>query len=628
MNGAALIRSAEAFRVVPSDQATGFRMQQGFGVHIIPLQYAAAAAVRSAIEPFVPPGRTVRIDAARNLLIFTGTGAEARDLEKLIEVFDVDWMTGMSFAIFTLQTAEAKRLTQELEQVFGESFDGPLSEIVQFVPIERLNSILVITPQAAYLDKAAAWIERLDRGEEGVDQRIYVYLVQNGRAKDIAAVLDEVFGAGRANGGLLDAGALAPGLAPIELTDYPRSPTPELRNSTERAAAAAAEDADGASADEIAAEPAVVSATEGAVGEGIAVGAEEGIRIVADERNNALVIRATPAQFRMVQAALRQLDLVPLQVLIEATIAEVTLNDQLKYGLQWFFVNGDFTLSFSEAAALIPAAVVPGFQLPVHADRCARGSQRTDNDHGRAGHILAPAHGPGQRDSPPPGRRPGPDRDAIGRLGHRSGCTDRQCHRVSRYWCHPGHNPACQCERPGGHRHHPGGEQRGRDRNLRYRFADHSAEADRKQRRRADGRDDSPGRPHPRRQDKLGDRNPCAFGYPHPRQSLQDHGRQDAADRAAGASDAASGPGHPGRARCDRGAAPASALADAPRVEHPRAGDSTAAATPKEPTTAGGDATCAAGGRSRRFNDRANDHETHARAVGNSTRASREWPWL
>ena len=317
MNGAALIRSAEAFRVVPSDQATGFRMQQGFGVHIIPLQYAAAAAVRSAIESFVPPGRTVRIDAARNLLIFTGTGAEARDLEKLIEVFDVDWMTGMSFAIFTLQTAEAKRITQELEQVFGESFDGPLSEIVQFVPIERLNSILVITPQAAYLDKAAAWIERLDRGGEGVDQRIYVYLVQNGRAKDIAAVLDEVFGAGRAKGGLLDAGALAPGLAPIELTDYRRSPTPELRNSTERAAAAAAEDADGASADEIAAEPAVVSATEGAVGEGIAVGAEEGIRIVADERNNALVIRATPAQFRMVQAALRQLDLVPLQVLID-----------------------------------------------------------------------------------------------------------------------------------------------------------------------------------------------------------------------------------------------------------------------------------------------------------------------
>lgn len=362
MNGAALVRSGEAYRIIPLDQAASFRMEPGFGVHIIPLRYAGAAAVRTAIEPFVPPGRALRVDVARNLVIFTGTGSEARDLEELIQVFDVDWMAGMSFAIFPLQTAEAKRLSQELEQVFGQGFEGPLSEIVQFVPIERSNSILVITPQAAYLDKAAIWIERLDRGGEGVDRRIYVYLVQNGRAKDLAAVLDEVFGTG-ADGGALDAGTLAPGLTPSALTSYPRSATPELRSSTERAEPEPVENVDTESPGEIVAEPAVASAEAGAAGEGIAVSGEEDIRIVADERNNALVIRATPAQFRMVESALKQLDLVPLQVLIEATIAEVTLNDRLKYGLQWFFENGDFSLSLSDTAALIPAAVVPGFNF-------------------------------------------------------------------------------------------------------------------------------------------------------------------------------------------------------------------------------------------------------------------------
>ena len=387
MNGAALVKSGEAYRIVPLDQATSFRIQPGFGVHIIPLKYAAAEAVRGAVEPFVPPGRTLRTDVARNLLIFTGTGAEAHDLEELIQVFDVDWMAGMSFAIFPLQSTEAKKVVEELNQVFGQNFDSPLSDIVQFVPIERQNSILVITPQAAYLDKAAAWIERLDRGEGNVDQRIYVYLVQNGRAKDIAAVLAEVFGATTGGAGGLGPEGVAPGLAPMEMTGYPRSGTPELKSGTQRelrsgsetqgelrsgtqAAPAPAEPARtadvAAPGENVAAEPAVASAAESVVGpgagEGISVGAEEGIRIVADERNNALVIRATPVQFRMIEAALKQLDLVPLQVLIEATIAEVTLNDQLKYGLQWFFVNGDFTLSFSDAA-LIPAAVVPGFNF-------------------------------------------------------------------------------------------------------------------------------------------------------------------------------------------------------------------------------------------------------------------------
>ncbi len=374
MNGAALVKSGEAYRIIPSDQANGFRIQQGFGAHIIPLKYAAAEAVRGAVEPFVPPGRTLRTDVARNLLIFTGTGAEAHDLEALIQVFDVDWMAGMSFAIFPLQTTEAKSVVQELEQVFGENFDSPLSDIVQFVAIERQNSILVITPQPTYLDKAATWIARLDRGEGSVDQRIYVYLVQNGRAKDIAAVLGEVFGGPRGRAGSPEAEGLAPGLAPLEMTGYPRSTTSELKSGAQRELGAEAQGAPAsaepagtadvqAAGEGITAEPAVASAAASVVGEGIAVGAEEGIRIVADERNNALVIRATPAQFRVVQAALKQLDLVPLQVLIEATIAEVTLNDQLKYGLQWFFVNGDFTLSFSDAAALIPAAVVPGFNF-------------------------------------------------------------------------------------------------------------------------------------------------------------------------------------------------------------------------------------------------------------------------
>jgi general secretion pathway protein D len=68
---------------------------------------------------------------------------------------------------------------------------------------------------------------------------------------------------------------------------------------------------------------------------------------VADTRNNALLIYATAAEYELVNAALGKLDIVPLQVLIEATIAEVTLNDTLKYGLEWFFDVGNHTITFN-----------------------------------------------------------------------------------------------------------------------------------------------------------------------------------------------------------------------------------------------------------------------------------------
>jgi general secretion pathway protein D len=90
-------------------------------------------------------------------------------------------------------------------------------------------------------------------------------------------------------------------------------------------------------------------------------GTQNGVRIVADVRNNALVVFATPAEYATINSALDKLDIVPLQVMIEATIAEVTLNDTLKYGVEWFFKTGDNSFSFSRLATGAINAAFPGF---------------------------------------------------------------------------------------------------------------------------------------------------------------------------------------------------------------------------------------------------------------------------
>ena len=353
MNGAALIKTGDTYKIVPLEgAAAGFRTEPGYGIHVIPLKYAAAAAMNSLLEPYVPPGRVLRTDTARNVLLFAGTNGEARELEELVEIFDVDWMTGMSFAIYPLTSADAKTVVQELDRVFGQDFESQTAGIVQFVPIERQNAILVITAQPTYLDKAAIWIERLDQGQEGVQQRGYVYWVQNGNAKDLAVILNDIFGGeqSQTETGL----GLAPGLAPAEITKYPEAlrtpavapvtPVPDLEPTTDAATGVA---------------PVVPVQVSGE--EGILLEVQAGVRIVADERNNALLIMATPAQYRAVLAMVRQLDVVPLQVLIEATIAEVTLNDQLKYGLQWFFNLGNSTITLSQVASGFVNPAFPAF---------------------------------------------------------------------------------------------------------------------------------------------------------------------------------------------------------------------------------------------------------------------------
>ena len=226
VNGAALVRTGDLYRVVPIDAALSSGAPPalqplpdagapGFGIRVVPLRFATAAKMAELLAPFAPPGGVLQVDFTRNVLLLAGAPAELDALGEMVAMFDVDWLAGMSFGLFPLEEAEATELATELEAVFGGGEAGPLTDIVRFVPIERLNAILVISAQPAYLERAQTWIERLDRIGEGLEPGIFVYAVQNGRATDLADVLGEVFGITTATVGPGD--LLAPGLEPTEI---------------------------------------------------------------------------------------------------------------------------------------------------------------------------------------------------------------------------------------------------------------------------------------------------------------------------------------------------------------------------------------------------------------------------
>ncbi|MDH5748311.1 MAG: type II secretion system secretin GspD, partial [Rhodospirillales bacterium] len=368
LNGAAMVEDGSLFKIVPAAAAariglppmvgTGVIQGRGHRVQIVPLSHVSATEMRGILEPFVPAGGVLKADTDRNLLIMTGTAREIASLTDMVNTFDVDWLAGMSFGLFPLESANAKDLIKDLKNVFGGSKDGkdksPLDGLVRFVPIDRMNAVLVVAQRPDYLNRARDWIERLDRGGDGIGKRLYVYYIENRRAADLAPVLNEVFAS--SNKQAQDPGKteLAPGL---ETGTVETSPT------VRPGATATPEPLPAETSPKPAPEPTSalpVAGTEG-VGQGVGFSAQSDIRIIADTAKNALLILATPADYRVIEQALRKLDVVPLQVLIEATIAEVTLNDNLRYGIEWFYRSGNHSATLSDLASGAVQSTFPGF---------------------------------------------------------------------------------------------------------------------------------------------------------------------------------------------------------------------------------------------------------------------------
>jgi general secretion pathway protein D len=206
MNNAAIIKSDGVYNILPKSKVvrgnlvpttTTTQTGSGYSVRIIPLTFIAALEMQKILEPFVPEGGEIRVDKRRNLLILGGTANELNALQETIEIFDVDWMRGMSIGLTPLEYVDPKTLKTELDSILvgaeGSAKDELLDGLVRTIAIERLNSILLISATPTALYEAEAWVERLDIPGEAVGQRLYVYNVQNAKATDLADILGNIF---------------------------------------------------------------------------------------------------------------------------------------------------------------------------------------------------------------------------------------------------------------------------------------------------------------------------------------------------------------------------------------------------------------------------------------------------
>ncbi|HFF6190669.1 type II secretion system secretin GspD [Stenotrophomonas maltophilia] len=337
-NNARMVYSGGRYNIVAADQALAGTVApstapaasaRGFEVRVIPLQFISATEMKKVLEPYARPNAIVNVDSGRNVITLGGTRAELENYMRTVEIFDVDWLSGMSVGVFPIQSGKAEQVAADLEKVFGEESKTPSAGMFRFLPLENANAVLVITPQVRYLDQIQQWLDRIDTA--GGSARLFSYELRYIKARDLAERLSEAFASSGNRGGSSPA-SLAPGAIPSQLgSDGERGMDSNNSSSFGSTPGSGSSGAGNGSMN-------LPQRQSGNVSVSLEVEGDR-VGVSAVEETNTLLVRSSPQAWRSIREVIEKLDVMPLQVHIEAQVAEVSLDGDLKYGVNWFFDN-------------------------------------------------------------------------------------------------------------------------------------------------------------------------------------------------------------------------------------------------------------------------------------------------
>jgi general secretion pathway protein D len=352
------------------------------GTAIVRLRYASAADLATVLQPFVTPGAKVVADSQRNVLAISGDAVTRNSLAEVARAFDTDALAGKSFALFPVNSDDPGKVADQLNKALQTGEKGALANLVQVVPMERVNAVLVVSSQPRYINDVRRIFALVNRVSRETVRTWHVYYVRNGQSGDLEYVLQRAFTPDNVTStgetGTRQLGSTVPGLQLAQGGGMMGGGTPGgtfggggIGGATPGGGGIGGTQYGGTTpAPQISPTPQTGQTANAAAPATQALSAEEKgppkdtIRIIANRTNNALLIYATPQEYRMIEAMLNKIDILPLQVEIDAVIAEVDLNDQLQYGVQFYFKSGGLSGILSQNSSGLPlSANFPGFVL-------------------------------------------------------------------------------------------------------------------------------------------------------------------------------------------------------------------------------------------------------------------------
>lgn len=348
-----LVKEGGIYRVVPQGEALGNGVverrstphsEPGFGITVMPLRYVSAPVVLKALDSFAIRPGMARVEPTRNLLLIQGASTERISGIEAALALDVDWMKNQSVGVFPVRNASPETIITELQNVFDSGKEGAATNLVRFQPVTRLNAVLAIAHTPKKIDEVGTWIRRLDRTDPE-NTTVRIYRLRFGNAKVMAGILREVF-SGQASSstsplGNTDLSQLTPGstLQRATSTDPYSGSSSTSGGMLQRPSMSSSGTSSSSSLDPTDPSTAAKTTADAATAP---LGGPSGpallpnVRITADTANNALLIYANRDQYKIVERAIFELDRAPMQVAIDVTVAEITLKDELQYGVQFF----------------------------------------------------------------------------------------------------------------------------------------------------------------------------------------------------------------------------------------------------------------------------------------------------
>jgi general secretion pathway protein D len=331
INGFTMVKTGDLYQIVPSSRAPKLPISvrlQGKGeapaknepmvMQVIPMQYVSAKDMSEVLKPYLSEAGNMLVHEKGNIIIITENVDNLRKLLELVEIFDADVFQKQRVQLFEIKNLRASSLVTDLTSIFSAFSLSSTDSAVRFIPIEKINGILAVSPNPGSFVEVKSWIDRLDKTSENIALRTYVYKVENSKAERIAKLLGQIYGKKKE-------ASLAASSSPMGISPTPMSNTAlptEIRTDDDK--------------------------TSGSFSAGE-------LKVVADDVYNMLIIQASPQDYANMKETIKELDIVPRQVLIDAKIYEVKLTGAFSMGVQWFLQNRTTTARYEGKSAAYTA---------------------------------------------------------------------------------------------------------------------------------------------------------------------------------------------------------------------------------------------------------------------------------
>ncbi|MFO7839168.1 MAG: type II secretion system secretin GspD [Desulfosalsimonadaceae bacterium] len=341
-NGLTAVKKGNIYRIVPSKEAARMpiaakldesgRSAASGGemiIQLIQLDSIAAKEMTKVIQPFVSSSGTIVTLEKANILMVVDHAENMDKILRMVNSFDSNIFEDVEYRFYPLEHADAETLAKTVEQMF-KSYGEAIQSKINLIAITRLNTLLVVSPKKKVLDEVGAFVDKYDVPSKSTGTQIFVYSVKNGRAKEMAGILREVF-SGKAS----ETGAEGEKTYRNPLSREAKQARQEKEQKAREAESGSGESRPSGSGGE-------AESGEVTIGSGSLRG---DVTITPDEVRNNLIIEAAPADYQVVKNLLQETDILPRQVLIDVTIAEVTLDESLDLGVEWSYMKNENPMS-------------------------------------------------------------------------------------------------------------------------------------------------------------------------------------------------------------------------------------------------------------------------------------------